>query len=569
MNSGSKSFIHVWASLALVLGACADDGVSTTVADTGTGTGDTAGDGDGDPTGDGDGDGDPTGDGDGDPATTGDGDGDPTGDGDGDPTGDGDGDPDPGNLCDRLGDTDGISALHVDFVGKVLNDQRINAYFLNDSVDGGNLLMCLDKQIGEAAGCDGVVYDCLDMLTTHAGMGISTLDFTDLAEDYSAALDDHQGGLAPNLTDQDKMDIIGILAGMAGDIVEDADSNLTVYQRVGRKPAIRDLIGEPGEVMSFVDYVANDVEINGFFGATDFIRLNTCLTRQISGIDGPAVYGAEVDSPGAGIDEGVAVDNKCLDMATVHEGMTDDMMSLITNDDFNALVVDLVSAMDDFAVDPADQAAVLGVLGPMCEIIVGDSPNGCPGNNAQEVFENLAVGVAPIPDAPYTGSIDEMACVIFDVPDTGLNFIDGVQVELGLTNDWVGDLTIKVESPDGTITTLMSRPGTAELADDGTGCGGDSSNIATAAPVVFIDGGATSAELMGSTINGAQTVCTDDMLCEYNPNAGAAVAGTLADLVGGPANGQWRVCVADGCTAAGSYDTVALTIDRVKFDPTP
>ena len=97
-----------------------------------------------------------------------------------------------------------------------------------------------------------------------------------------------------------------VLGDMAPDIVEDADSNLTVYQRVGRKPAVVTLIGAPGEAESFVENVANDVEINGFFGNADFVRLNTCLSRQVSSIDGPIAYGGEVDSPGPGIDEGVA-----------------------------------------------------------------------------------------------------------------------------------------------------------------------------------------------------------------------------------------------------------------------
>ncbi|MCA9715162.1 MAG: proprotein convertase P-domain-containing protein, partial [Myxococcales bacterium] len=452
---------------------------------------------------------------------------------------------------------------------KVLNDQRINAYFLNDTVDGANLIGCLDKQVGEAAACPDVVYDCLDMLTAHAGMGISAADFGDLAEDYSLALDDHQAGPAPSLTDQDKMDIIGILASMAPDIVEDPNNDVSVYQRVGRKPAIQTVVGAPGEADSFVDTVANDVEVNGFFGGADFVRLNTCLTRQLSSIEGPALYGAEVDSPGPGVDEGVAIDNKCLDMLTVHQGIVDDMDSLITIDDFNALVVDFVTAMTTAGVPPADIQIYADVLGPMCELIVNDHPNDCPGNNELEVQENLAVGIAPIPDAPYTGSIDEMACVEFDFADTGLNFVNDVDVEIGLNNSWVGDLIIKLESPDGTITTLLSRPGTMEAADDGSGCGQDSSDLIASSPITFTDGGAKDAELMGNTLGTSQKVCQDDMECEYNPNAGAAVPGTLGDLVGADVVGTWRVCVADGCGANGSYDTVSLSIERVKLDPMP
>jgi len=470
-------------------------------------------------------------------------------------------------LCDRLGGETGINELHTNFVGKVVVDEQINAYFLNSDVDGGNLISCLNKQIGEAAGCDGVVYDCLDMLTAHAGMGISTQDFTDLATDYSLALDDHQGTY-PTLTDDDKMGILTILGGMAPDIVEDADNNLTVYQRVGRKPAIKTLIGKPGEAMSFVDIVANNAAINGFFGASNFDRLNTCLTRQVASIDGPAVYGGEVDSPAAGIDDGVALADPCKDMMTSHAGLMDmNDNSLIMFDDFTALVGDLVTAMNNFAVDQADQDAILGALGPLCDQIVADSPNDCPGNTEVLVVESLdnAVDLTPIDD-DYNGTEATMACLELMVDDNGVNFVKDVKLTIGLAHTWVGDLVIKVFSPAGTAITVLSRPIYAEAADNGVGIANENSNMSVDFPINFFDLAPNDAEQLGAGIGQDQIVCKDDAKCDWKPNAGAATPGTFANLLNESSVGTWKVCVGDGGPGDfGTFDDATLEITKVKF----
>ena len=471
------------------------------------------------------------------------------------------------NLCTRLGEMDGINALHTDFVGKVLNDQKINGYFLNDDVDGANLIACLDKQIGEAAGCPDVVYDCGDMLTVHTGMGISTQDFGDLAVDYSLALDDHQAGLAPNLTDDDKTGIIDILASMAPDIVEDATDDATVYQRVGRKPAILGLIGKPGEVDSFVDNVANNVEINGFFGASDFDRLNTCLTRQVSSIDGPILYGQEVDSPGDGIDPGVALDAQCMNMCDTHVGMIDDMDMPVTVVDFAALAGDLVTAMTTAGVTDEDQAAILGVLGPMCTDIVSD-PLNCPGIPTQPIeVSNEGIGAA-IPDNGYNGSIGSMSCTALEVMDPGDEFtiVNNVTLELGVDHTWIGDTTVKVVAPDDTVLTVLSRPGFAEGADDGGGCCGDSSNLESATPISFSDGFATDAEAMGegANLDSNGVVCKDGMnLCEYSPNPGAGPGVTFgSEFLGKSVIGTWQVCIGDSVGGdTGTLQTAKLTFD--------
>ncbi|MEZ4428770.1 MAG: proprotein convertase P-domain-containing protein [Nannocystaceae bacterium] len=470
-------------------------------------------------------------------------------------------------LCERLGGVDGIAALHDGFLGRVLSDQRINGYFLNDDVDAAALLSCLNDQIGEAVECPGVTYGCQDMLAAHAGLGISTQDFNDLAEDYSLALDDHEGGLGHALTPEDKAAVLDVLAGMAGDIVEDAAGDQTIYQRVGRKPGILALVGAPGEDGSFIDNVANDAAINGFFYATDFGRLNTCLMRQIAALDGPVKYGAEVDSPGPGIDEGVDALMKCLDMCGAHADLTnpDNGDAPITADDFSLLMTDLSDAMVTAGVLAEDQLAIGGAMAPLCTAIVAD-PGTCPdlGATKDVVLEALDLNF-DIPDDGYDGSLESMACVNLPLmnENDGYDAVAGVSLTVAIDHTWVGDLVIKIESPSGTVTTPLSRPGLLEPVDDGVDCCGDTSNLSAAAPITFVNDGPDDAELIGADLTSNQIACADDQKCEYFPNAGNAPGVDLDDFDAEDAYGLWRVCVGDSTNMdTGVIQAVSLTVTK-------
>ena len=472
------------------------------------------------------------------------------------------------SFCERIGGVDGIAALNVSFITKVLVDERINAYFLNSDVDGANLLSCVNDQIGEAVGCPDVVYSCADMLTAHAGLNISTQDFTDFAEDYAAALAEHQG-THPDLTDDDVATIMGVLAGMAGDIVEAPNDNESVYHRLGRKEGFKALVGAPDEAGSFIANVAANPAINGFFANPNLARLTTCLTRQLGGIDGPAKYGMEVDSPGAGVDEGVALADPCKDMKSSHEGLTDQGdNSLITYDDFMSLVGDLINAMDSFAVAADDKTAILTVLAPMCEDIVADSPNDCPGNN-EILVQSLAPQNPTIVDDAYNGTLGSMNCATVDIPDNGLNFIAAAKLTgVKIDHTWVGDLVIKVVAPDNTAITVLSRPGLVEAGDNGSGIGGDSANLVSTHAIEFYDGGPKDAELMGNeSASTAFEICKGmPSFCKYDPNPGSATPGKFASLKNKKASGTWRVCVADGgANDTGTFVGATLEIERVKF----
>lgn len=290
-----------------------------------------------------------------------------------DPTGGAD-----GPICAHLGGIEGVGDLVNTFFGEVLADDKINAYFLTTDTDFATLGTCVISQLGEATGCNGIKYGCATMKEAHAGMGISMQDFGDFATDFVTAWDAHKA-THPDVTQEDFDAVIGVLGGMAPDIVEDAGNSATIYQRVGRKPAIKGLIGEPGMAGSFVDNVANDAAINGFFGNTDFVRLNTCLTRQVHSLDGPNTYGKEIDPPVPTADPGVSMAAPCQAMAPSHANLVDanDNMG-ISVDDFVALVTDLVTAMETAGVTMDDQTTILSILGPLCTDIVTVDPMNCP-----------------------------------------------------------------------------------------------------------------------------------------------------------------------------------------------
>ena len=484
------------------------------------------------------------------------------------------------NLCSRLGGAGdgGIKDLVTAFVVEgVLMDEKINGYFLNSDVDAGALGTCVINQLGALAECPGVTYDCKNMLDAHAGLGISQQDFDDFVVDFVAAYDEH-AATHPDLTPDDKTTIGTALGGMAVDIVEDATNDATVYQRVGRKPAIKALIGMPGEAGSFVHNVALNDAINTFFANSMFDRLNTCLTRQVSGIDGPTKYGMEVTAP-APADPGVAMDNVCRDMKTTHLGLQDLMMGVITIEDFVALVTDLVTAMDTFAVPMAEQDAILAVLGPMCDDIVAD-PNTCPGNTklddlTEAVDLNLAIdNLGDKWDDKYNGKLDSMLCVTIPVVDTGLNFVQAVRLKVGMDHTFVGDITIKVVAPDNTLLTALGRPGpeVMPIPDNGVQCCGDDSNLLATFPFTLNNAAIANGKDMGKGLTNVQVICKDENPkidpCQFKPYKGGGPGTDFNDFKGKAANGDWKVCFGDsGKGDYGKLQYIGLTLDRVKYAP--
>ena len=119
----------------------------------------------------------------------------------------------------------------------------------------------------------------------------------------------------------------------------------TLYQRLGGKKAFVAVVDE------FVARVAADKRINSYFAAAAadpqrLARFKMNLVDQICmASGGPCKYMGK-------------------DMKTAHAGMG------ISTGDFNALVEDLVGALDKFQVGEKEKGELLGALGPMKADIV-------------------------------------------------------------------------------------------------------------------------------------------------------------------------------------------------------
>jgi len=140
----------------------------------------------------------------------------------------------------------------------------------------------------------------------------------------------------------------GFVAGCASDATRDTSpptremstSAPTLYQRLGEKPAITAVVDD------FVGRVAADNRINGKFATTNIPRLKKNLVDQICAASGgPCTYTGR-------------------DMKSTHAGMG------ITDAEFDALVGDLVAALNKFKVGEREKNELLSVLGPMRKDIV-------------------------------------------------------------------------------------------------------------------------------------------------------------------------------------------------------
>jgi hemoglobin len=126
--------------------------------------------------------------------------------------------------------------------------------------------------------------------------------------------------------------VVGLALGACADKkMEEA----SLYDRLGGKPAITAVVDQ------FVANVAADERINGFFANADIPGLKGKLVDQIcQASGGPCTYAG-------------------LDMKTAHQGMG------VKDEHFNALVEDLVAALDKFNVPEKEKNELLGALGPM------------------------------------------------------------------------------------------------------------------------------------------------------------------------------------------------------------
>jgi subtilisin-like proprotein convertase family protein len=174
-----------------------------------------------------------------------------------------------------------------------------------------------------------------------------------------------------------------------------------------------------------------------------------------------------------------------------------------------------------------------------------------------------------VPDDGYNGTQGSMGCSTIAVASGGGggDTVATTTVQVAMSHTWIGDLTIKLISPAGTPITLVSRPGLVEPADDGTGCCGDSSNLAIGFPLTYDDAAPNSAETMGGTIGTNDVVCQTDSLCNFSPAPGAATAGNLGSLNGQSKVGNWQLCLGDsGGGDLGTLDGWTLTLGTTPVE---
>jgi hemoglobin len=137
-----------------------------------------------------------------------------------------------------------------------------------------------------------------------------------------------------------------VVAGCASIASAQEMKGKSLFTRLGGKKGITAVVDE------FVNNCATDTRINKFFAATakDPQRLANFKTNLVNQIcqrsGGPCKYGGK-------------------DMKTAHKGMG------ITDADFNALVEDLVKALDKMHVGATEKNELLAILGPMKGDIVG------------------------------------------------------------------------------------------------------------------------------------------------------------------------------------------------------
>jgi len=128
-----------------------------------------------------------------------------------------------------------------------------------------------------------------------------------------------------------------LLAALSGGA---AAQEKSLYERLGGKDAIKAVVDE------LVTIVGADARINKKFAKTDMNRFKFELVEQVCAVTGgPCKYTGR-------------------DMKTAHKNMG------VTEGEFNALVEDLVAALDKFHVGEKEKKELLGILAPLKPKIV-------------------------------------------------------------------------------------------------------------------------------------------------------------------------------------------------------
>jgi len=269
------------------------------------------------------------------------------------------------SLFERLGGKDAISAVVDDFAGNVLNDSRINKKFAKTNAP--RLLANLKDFVCFATN-GPCKYNGLSMKESHKNMGTTAGEFNALVEDLVKTLNKFNVGQA------EQKELLGALAGLRGDIVENESGQTgtalpanfkpapplggapaattaaapskpktgSLFDRLGGMPAISAVVED------FAGNVLGDSRINQKFAKTDAPRLLANLKDfMCMATGGPCKYNG-------------------LSMKKSHEHMR------VTGGEFNALVEDLVKTLDKFNVGEQEKKELLTALAGLRGDIVRD-----------------------------------------------------------------------------------------------------------------------------------------------------------------------------------------------------
>ena len=144
---------------------------------------------------------------------------------------------------------------------------------------------------------------------------------------------------------------IAIAVSSCKDDEQQTVQNRSLYTRLGGTPGITAVID------TFITFVAADTVINAFFSGAvadttgqRIARLKSMLISQIcEATGGPCTYAG-------------------LPMSQAHHGMN------VQDQHFDALVGDLVKALDAYSVPATERNELLAILGPLRSQIVGQRP---------------------------------------------------------------------------------------------------------------------------------------------------------------------------------------------------
>lgn len=176
-------------------------------------------------------------------------------------------------------------------------------------------------------------------------------------------------------------------------------------------------------------------------------------------------------------------------------------------------------------------------------------------------------------DGDQFGTDAGMLCCPVFLPETASDEVPksvyDVDVTMALTHTFVGDLVFKLKSPEGTISTFLSNPGCSEVADNGVGCNGDSTNWNGSSILFDEQSLGPSAEDMGAILSGTQNVCADNGVCAHTPAHGAGQGLHLdSDFDGEKYAGTWELCVGDDVGfGTGTWDSFTLSVKAHRRIP--